>query len=428
MIKALIITYYWPPAGGSGVQRWLKFVKYLRTFDIEPIVYTVENPEYVFNDTSLEKDIPENLTVLKQPIWEPYQLANLFSRNKKVESAGFLTKKKSILGSLKNYIRANYFIPDARVFWIKPSVKYLKNYIKTNKIDIIISTGPPHSMHLIANQLKKETGVKWIADFRDPWTDIDYFHHLPLTKKSKKMHQKLEQEVLTNADEVIVVGNSMKDTYKAISTNVHVITNGYDTESNNKNITLSKKFSITHVGLMNADRNHHFLWKVLSEIATENKDFKNDLEIKLIGKVDESIIQSIKKEGLLDNLIIVPYLPHDEVIKCQQESQVLLLSINNVPAAKGIITGKVFEYLQAQRPILAIAPSNGDLAEIITSTKAGTVVDFDDENHLRAEIKQYYALYNQDNLSVKSVDLQSCHRKNLTEALSILIKKCVGTY
>lgn len=427
MIKALIITYYWPPAGGSGVQRWLKFVKYLRNFDIEPIVYTVENPEYVFNDNSLLIDIPKNLEVLKQPIWEPYKMANLFSSTKKTESAGFLTKQKSVLGSLKNYIRANYFIPDARVFWIKPSVNYLNNYIKNNKVDILISTGPPHSMHLIANQLKKDTGIKWIADFRDPWTDIDYFHHLPLTHKSKKKHFKLEQEVLKNADEVIVVGKSMKNAYQHSSENIHVITNGYDTELIQGNCSLDTKFSITHVGLMNADRNHNFLWNVLSEIAAEDKDFENDLEIKLVGKVDESVIQSITKVGLINNLQIIPYLPHDEVIKCQMESQVLLLSINNVPAAKGIITGKVFEYLQAKRPILAIAPSDGDLAEILKSTKAGNIIDFDDDKHLSDSIKRYYNLYKQQNLRIDSDNFQQYHRKNLTEVLSILIKKCVNT-
>ncbi|MDP3352735.1 MAG: glycosyltransferase, partial [Flavobacteriaceae bacterium] len=224
MIKALIITYYWPPSGGSGVQRWLKFVKYLREYGIEPIIYTVENPDYIFRDESLINDIPEGIEILKQPIWEPYQLANLFSKKQKNENAGFLGQQKSTIGKIKNYIRANYFIPDARFFWIKPSVKYLKKYLKENNVDVVISTGPPHSLHLIAQQLKKETGIKWIADFRDPWTEIDYFHHLPLTVKSKKKHYELEQNVLKDADEVIVVGNSMKENYAKFSKNITVIT------------------------------------------------------------------------------------------------------------------------------------------------------------------------------------------------------------
>lgn len=427
MIRALIITYYWPPAGGSGVQRWLKFVKYLRNFDIEPIVYTVQNPDYVFTDPSLENDIPENTLVIKQPIWEPYQLANIFSKKKKIESAGFIKSNQSLGDKIKSYVRANYFIPDARIFWIKPSVKFLSNYLLNNHIDIIISTGPPHSMHLIAHQLKNKFGLKWIADFRDPWTDIDYFHHLPLTKKSIAKHCALEQMVLKNADEVIVVGNSMKENYLPFTKNIHVISNGFDNETVSINNSLDFKFSITHVGLMNADRNHPFLWKVLADIASKNEDFKSDLVIKLIGKVDESVVQSINQFGLSNNLDLVPYLPHDEVIQLQLESQLLLLSINNVPAARGIITGKVFEYLQTQRPILAIAPTNGDLAEILNETNAGTVIDFDDEKHLIETINQYYSFYKQGILEVKSQNFQQYHRKNLTQDLSNLIKKCVYT-
>lgn len=426
MIKALIITYYWPPAGGSGVQRWLKFVKYLREFGIEPMVYTVENPEYVFSDTSLINDVPDGIEILKQPIWEPYQLANLFSKNQKVESAGFLGAQKSFLGKIKNYIRANYFIPDARMFWIKPSVNYLKKYLKENQVDVVISTGPPHSLHLIANQLKKQTGVKWIADFRDPWTAIDYFHHLPLTDKSIKKHHQLEQDVLKNADEIIVVGNSMKENYEPFSQNITVITNGYDTEDAVGSVLLDEKFTITHIGLMNADRNHPFFWKVLAELCQENKSFKNDLEIKLIGKVDQSVIQLIDEIGLKQNLKLISYLPHDEVVKSQLTSQLLYLPINNVPAAKGIITGKVFEYLQAKRPILAIAPTNGDLALILNETNAGKVVNFDDEKSLKNVVKDYYQHYQQHNLQVNSTNYQQYHRKNLTYQLSELIKKCVN--
>ncbi|MDO9262277.1 MAG: glycosyltransferase [Flavobacteriaceae bacterium] len=425
MIKALIITYYWPPSGGSGVQRWLKFVKYLRDFGIEPIIYTVENPDYVFSDESLVQDIPKNLEILKQPIWEPYQFANIFSKKQKTESAGFLGQQTSYFGKIKNYIRANYFIPDARFFWIKPSVKFLKRYLQKNKVDVVISTGPPHSLHLIAQQLKQETGIKWIADFRDPWTDIDYFHHLPLTEKSKKKHHQLEQNVLKKADEIIVVGNSMKVNYSKFAKNITVITNGYDAKNLNEKGPLDQKFSITHIGLMNADRNHPFFWKVLSELTKENASFKNDLEIKLIGKVDETVLKSIQEFGLQSNLNLISYMPNNEVIKSQLTSQILLLSINNVPAAKGIITGKVFEYLQAKRPILAIAPVDGDLAEILRKTKAGTTVNFDDFVSMKIILTNYYQLYQQDKLEINSVDFEKYHRKNLTKQLSEIIKKCI---
>ena len=181
--KVLIITYYWPPAGGSGVQRWLKFVKYLRDFNIEPVVYTVDNPSYPILDKSLESEIPKDLEILKQPIFEPNSILSFFGNKKKKESAGFLNSNPTFFGKIVLFIRANYFIPDARKFWIKPSVKFLSNYLKNNEIDAMITTGPPHSMHVIGLALKEKFEVKWISDFRDPWTEIDYFQQLPLTKK-----------------------------------------------------------------------------------------------------------------------------------------------------------------------------------------------------------------------------------------------------
>ena len=174
--KVLIITYYWPPAGGSGVQRWLKFSKYLRDFDIEPVIYTIDNPTYPILDASLEDEIPDNLEILKRSIFEPNSLLSVFGGKKNKESAGFLNPNPTFLGKIAQYIRANYFIPDARKFWIKPSVKFLTNYLKNNQIDVVVTTGPPHSMHLIGLELKKKMGIKWISDFRDPWTEIDYFH------------------------------------------------------------------------------------------------------------------------------------------------------------------------------------------------------------------------------------------------------------
>lgn len=424
-MKALIVTYYWPPSGGSGVQRWLKFIKYLQDFDIEPVVYIPENAQYPIKDISLEKDIPKNIEILKQPIWEPNNVLSLFKKEGK-QSAGFLNPNPSFFGSILQKIRANYFIPDARKFWVKPSVKFLKNYLSKNNIDVVITTGPPHSLHLIGLQLKKAIGVKWISDFRDPWTDIDYFHQLPLSKNAKAKHHQQEQEVLLNSDAVLVVGNTMKENYKKFSKNIHVITNGFDSNIDEvKETVLDKKFSITHIGMMNADRNPLVLWKVLSNLCEENKEFEQDLEIKLIGKVAEKIDESIKKHQL-ENILKINYLPHNEVKKHQQKSQVLLLAINNVPSAKGILTGKIFEYLQAKRPILAIGPENGDLAEILNLTKAGVVVDFENVGKLKATILKLYADYKKGMLIVNSKNIEQYHRKKITQQLAIIIKDVVN--
>lgn len=415
------------PAGGSGIQRWLKFVKYLRDFNIEPVVFTVDGATYPIIDDSLKNDVPNNLEVLKTPIWEPNDLLSIFKKKETKTSAGFLDPNPSLIGKVMQYVRANYFIPDARKFWVKPSVNKLKKYLKENAIDAVITTGPPHSLHLIGLQLKKELGVKWIADFRDPWTDIDYFHQLPLTEKSKAKHHQLEQKVLRYADASLVVGETMKKNYQKFSKNIHVITNGFDSKLNNKiNSILDEKFSITHIGLMNADRNPEVLWRALSELCIEDKEFTENLEIKLIGKIAEEVEKTLGAYEF-KNITKIAYVPHKEVQQYQKRSQVLLLAVNKVPSAKGIITGKIFEYLQAKRPILAVGPEDGDLAEILAKTNSGTIVDFDDVVKMKKEIKLLYNQYKKGILEVNSKGIEQYHRKKLTEKLSIILKQVVNS-
>lgn len=421
-LKVLILTYYFPPAGGSGVQRWLKFVKYLPYFNVEPIVYTVKNPNYPITDVSLASDLPTNLKILRQSIFEPNNLVSKFSKKNK-QSVGFLNKKPTFLGKITQYIRANYFIPDARKFWIKPSVSYLEKYLKDNHIDVIITTGPPHSVHLIGLALKEKTNISWIADFRDPWTDIDYFHQLPLTKRAINKHRQLEQTVLKKADQVIVIGKTMQNKYLSFNKNTVVIPNGFDDFKESSSYIMDEKFSLLHIGMLNSDRNHIVLWEVLSELAQENNDFKNTLEIKLIGKVCPEALESIHKNKLTFALNHIDYVEHHKVFNHQKSAQVLLLLINNVPSAKGIITGKIFEYLQAKRPILAIAPSDGDLAQIINKTNAGIVIDFYEKKKLKKHIKALYENFKNNTLAVDSKNIDQYHRKKLTDKLVQSLKR-----
>ena len=422
-MKVLIITYYWPPSGGSGVQRWMKFVKYLRDFGIEPVVFTVKDPDYAITDESLADEIPEGVEVLKQSIWEPNQLLSKFKSKQQHTSAGFLNPKPSFFERQLHYIRANFFIPDARKFWIKPSVETLTNYLNEHPVDLIITTGPPHSTHLIGLQLKEALKLKWIADFRDPWTDIDYFYQLPLTERSKKKHKELEEKVLRGADAILVVGKTMQENYKKFNKNTYVISNGFDTSEKTIKVKLNKKFSLTHVGMMNADRDPEILWEVLNEMNTEVKGFKEDLQVNLIGKVAEGVKKSIEKRYLSGFVQFIDYVPHQKVMAYQRSSQILLLSVNQVPSAKGIITGKIFEYLQAGRPILALAPEDGDLAAIIEKTQSGKVIGFKDREKLKKTIKEYYLLYKNNNLNIRSDNIEQYHRRNLTKELSEIIKR-----
>lgn len=417
-MKALIITYYWPPAGGSGVQRWLKFVKYLQEFGIEPIVYTVDNPNYEVVDESLVDEIPEGITVLKQPIFEP----NNFIKNKKVATAR-VNSKPSFIQKMMQYIRGNYFIPDARKFWIKPSVKYLSEYIKNNPVDVVITTGPPHSMHLIGMQLKQQIGVKWIADFRDPMSNLFYNKELLLTNKSKLKLQQLEKEILTTADKVITVSNHIAKDFQKSGVEVEVITNGYDDEVLvNKNLVLDTKFTISHIGLLPTQSNSTILWKVLKEIILEKCDFHNNLQVNLIGSVSKKTVKEVEFFGLKDHVKFTEYVSHLKAIELQKQSQVLLLLIPQVDGTEGIITGKVFEYMVSGRPILAIAPPKSDLHEIIEDTKTGTVINFDDEVQLKSTILELYKKYKEGNLNVVTKNLEKFHRKELTKQLAKVIK------
>ncbi|MBL7926017.1 MAG: glycosyl transferase family 1 [Bacteroidia bacterium] len=423
MKKVLIITYYWPPSGGAGVQRWLKFVKYLRNFGWEPVVYTPSNPENPVDDASLLKDLPSNLEVLQQPIWEPYDLYKKFIGQKPHQkiNAGFISenKKPKLTEKISVFIRGNFFIPDARVFWVKPSVKFLTSYLKENKVDALISTGPPHSMHLIAMQIHKKNNLPWLADFRDPWTNIDFYKDLLLTKTADKKHHKLEKEVLQKASRVITIGSTMAKEFQIIANrNVDVITNGFDDADKSSEVVIEdKKFSIAHIGSLNKDRNPQLLWEVLSEMIAGNPVFKADLEIKLAGKIDFTVIDKIDALGLADNLRKIEYLKHNEVIIEQQRSQILLLLVNNTPNAKGILTGKLFEYLAAKRPILCIGVADGDAAKIINETQSGVVVNFGDKEKMKATVSAFYEQFKNNKLKVTSQSVDRYSRKNLTQQL-----------
>jgi glycosyltransferase involved in cell wall biosynthesis len=422
-MKVLIITYYWPPAGGSGVQRWLKFVKYLPEFGVTPVVFTVENPEYAVDDKSLQNEVADDVEVLRGKIWEPNQLLGKWGGKGKNVSAGFLDAKPGIKDRILRFIRANYFIPDSRKFWIKPSVKLLTDYLRGKDFDAIITTGPPHSVHLIGLALKKKFGLKWVADFRDPWTSIDYFHNLPLTRSSLKKHENLEKEVLKNADRVIVVGGRMKEEYDACNKNVRVISNGYDTSGPQGSLTLDPEFTLTYAGLMNADRNPKGLWRVLGKISAADPGFKADLKIRIVGSCSPEVLQSLKHNGLSDNLDNLGYQDHNQVARYQQSAQVLLLTVNEVPSAKGIVTGKIFEYMQARRPVLAIGPTDGDLADIIDKTRSGVIIDFGDEDGMEKVIHGFYQQYKTGSLTVNSRNIEGYHRRNLTGELFEILKE-----
>ena len=417
-MKVLIITYYWPPAGGSGVQRWLKFVKYLQEYGIEPVVYTVDNARYLKEDKTLLDDVPRNTKVLKHSIWEPTDL--LFWKKKKSQKSGISNISQN---RFLSFIRGNFFIPDPKVFWVNSSVKFLQKYLNSNKVDAIISTGPPHSMHLIAQKLHKKNKLKWIADFRDPWTDLYYNKDFSEQSFAKKKNKILEKSVLKNADCVLTVSESLKEQFSINARRVEVITNGYDNETRSAEDTvLDKLFTISYIGLLPKQSNPKLFFKVLQELCSQNEDFKNDLKLNFIGDISDDVRVEVLKNNLEKNTSFKGYVDHEKAIEFQNKAQVLLLLIPNIEKSKGILTGKLFEYLIAKRPILAIGPEDGDLAEILKETDSGILIDFSNREKLSSEILKFYHQYKKGNLKVNSKNIGKYHRKELTKKLAFIIK------
>jgi len=432
--KVLIITYYWPPAGGGGVQRWLKFVKYLPENDWEPIVYVPESAEYPLVDESLGEEIDENIKVISQPIWEPRKLYKKIFGNKTPAKG---KKKDNLDGifyipqsertwkqNLSVWIRGNVIIPDARVFWVKPSIKFLKKYLTENPVDVIITSGPPHSLHLIGQALKKQLGVKWIADFRDPWTDIEFYDKMMLTSRSDRTYKRMEREVIQQADSVIAVAPFWKKKFDALGAkDCRVITNGYDdTDFNHTPPELSDKFLLTHAGTLANDRNPDDLWAVLAELKAEIPTFAADLKVQILGNTDTKVVAALTKYDLKEQLIDSGYVSHDAAIRIMQASQVLLLLINHSSFnAPGRMTGKIFEYLAAERPILLIGLEESDPAEVLAMNNAGDAINFGDKAKLKATLVKYYNLYKTGKLTTNSKTYQQYARRNLTKQLAYLL-------
>lgn len=432
MKRVLIITYYWPPSGGGGVMRWLQMSKYLPEFGWQPVIYTPENPDASVVDESLMEDVPKEAEIIKTPIWEPYNIYRFFTGKQKNEKfkAGYVAEasKSGIRDKLSVFIRGNFLIPDPRKFWVKPSVKYLKKYLGGNPVDLIVSTGPPHSMHLIALGLKQKLNIPWLADFRDPWTHIDFYNTLKLTKWAHRKHFRLEGKVVTNADVVVTVSNSWAEQFeKDHAKKAQVVTNGFVPEKFNRPIDrFDEQFSITHIGSFNQDRNPHMFWEALKDLVDEHPEIKDKLLIRLVGQTDDQIIKSIRKAGFSDQLELISFVKHDRSLDIIRKSQLLLLPLNDTFNAMGIIPGKVFEYMAAQRPIFVIGPIDGDTAGLITKSKTGHVNAFADKSGMKAKLLESYELFKNKELILEENSFNQFSRRELAKQLLELATKHIN--
>ena len=437
MKRVLIISYYWPPTGGSGVQRWVKFAKYLPSEGWQPVIYTPENPEQLAVDASLEAEIPSEAEVIKTPITEPYEIYKKVLRKsghskEAVEVNPVNAQNKSFLQKVAMWVRGNFFRPDPRCMWIGPSVRYLKKYLQEHPVDLIVSTGPPQSMHLIGHRLARETGLPWVADFRDPWTKIFYFKHLSMTRSTERWHKKMEKKVLDDASVVVAVSPLVQQEFQSMTqTPVELITNGFDEcdfaseKCHEAEGGPDKEFCITHTGLFAADGNPTVLWEVLGEKCMVDEVFRKALRIKLIGKTDDNIIAALNQAGLQDAVEDMGYQPHTEAVAQQRKASLLILPLRKEPEYKAVLPGKLFEYLASWRPVLGIGQPDGAMSMILNTTKTGVVLDWEDKASIARYIDFCWERHLAGKLTVEDADISQFTRRNLTRRMAQLFDSLV---
>lgn len=425
MKRILVLTYYWPPAAGPGVQRILKFCKFLSEFGWEPHVITVEDGSYPATDNSLLNDIPEGLTVSKTKSVEPHRLYNAIrgQKGKAVPVALMgMRDSKSPIKKLSLWIRANMFIPDARKGWVRFAHKEAMKCIHENQYDAVLTTGPPHSTHLVGLRLKKELGIKWVADMRDPWTKVYTYKYMPMTEASKRKDLKLEKEVLKNADLVTVVSNGLREQFSKYNDHIEVVHNGFDEADLTRNQTVPSgdHFTLGYIGNFKPNQDVPVLWEVVKELVQEDASFKASFRLEVTGNIDPFILDEIKSLGWGEAVKLNGYLPHDEAVNKLYSSSCLLFVIPDDENNQLILTGKLFEYLASGKPMLSIGPVNGDAAGIISEAGRGKMIDYKNKEGLKSYLKELFARWKEDPGKLDSDNLQDVmqfSRRNQTRKL-----------
>ena len=427
MKRVLVIAYYWPPSGGSGVQRWVKFCKYLPVEGWEPVVFAPLNADYPSLDPSFEKELPENLEVLRGKIWEPYAAYRKITGARSTQVTEISSGKKTWKQRLSLWIRANLFVPDPRVGWVKPSVKTLRKYLTEHPVDAIVTTGPPHSVHLIGQKLHKATGIPWIPDFRDPWSRMYYLKYLPMTAGTWAKLRAQEQAVLDDCNTVLACTPLVQEEFQAqTKTPVACITNGFDEEDFTDPAPEGDgRFNITHTGLFAADGNPFILWKVLKELAAEDPWFKESLRLRLVGKVDREVLDAMADAGLQANVVALGPCDHATAVREQRSATLLLLPLRNDAQYRPILPGKLFEYLAARRPVLGIGQADGAMARVLHAAQAGVTAEWDDAAAMKAFIAAAWKQFCEGSVPDTAGDIGPYTRRATTHALAALLDSVI---
>ncbi|HKK39338.1 MAG TPA: glycosyltransferase family 4 protein [Cryomorphaceae bacterium] len=412
MKNLLIITYYWPPAGGAGVQRWLKFSKYLPEFGWKPIILTVDpdRASYPQRDESLLKEVSDEVEVFRTNSFEPLQIYAKAVGKDRVPYGGFSNEKSN--SSFSRFLRGNFFIPDARRGWNRYAIAKAREILASRDIDTIITTGPPQSTHLIGLSLKRQLGIKWGVDLRDPWTDIYYNEKMLRTPWAERRDAKLEEQTLRESDFCITVSNGFAELFnQKVKRKYHVITNGFDEqdliEVNTGELQKSDKLIISYTGTISDIYQPDVFFQALS-------GFKDPFELRIAGSISEGVRKKIEEYGIAKSVNYLGYLTHADALKEMSRADLLLLISPKVKNSKGIIPGKLFEYLAFRKPILAIGEDeDGDIERILRETGAGSVFKRRDLEGMLKWINEINSLA----IKTDSEVIEKYHRRNLTKRL-----------
>lgn len=430
--KVLIITYYWPPSGGSGVQRWLKFVKYLPQFGWKPFVFTPENPSYPVIDESLVKDVPEEAEIVRYPIWEPYdifrKLSSVFDGKKQSAATGtsmVASSRPTVFQHVSKWIRANMLVPDPRVFWVKPSAIFLHDFIKKNQISHVITTGPPHSVHLIGYELKtRNPRISWFADFRDPWSQWGFLDSLGVGARARMAHRKAEQKILERCDRIITITPFYQRQFSALAQReVTLLTNGYDEEDFVHLRTVrGNKFVIRHVGTINEKCDPRPFINALAILIHQNETFRRDLQLDFVGDVHpqfRDFVMSVPDVAAITTF--TPPVPHTELIDLYGTSALLLLVLTGYKDSEGYMPGKLFEYIATGLPVLGVGPAQGDAAQLLRESKGGEMIEGSNEEQIMTFLLRAHQHWQQGTLSERSSVADRYSRRGLAAQLASLL-------
>lgn len=424
MKTILILTYYWPPAGGPGVQRVLKFAKYLPQFGWRPVMLTVANGEYPAIDESLLADVAEDIKVCKTASLEPFALYRRFTGQKKEDKISTFVLTEDSQGGFKkrlaSFIRGNLFIPDARIGWKPFALRAAMRLIKEEKIDVIFSTAPPMSTHLIAKAVAKKSGLPWVADFRDPWTDVFYYHNLKRTRAAVALDKRLEKSALRSASAIVTVSPTIEELlHEKAGENYHVIANGFDeADFKGKAAPDDGNLHIVHAGHLAVNQNPTGLWQALKALTEENENLRRKLTIDFYGSIHSEVYQAIIGSGLESFALIHNYIPHDELVAVMKRAALLFFVVPQTSYAKGIPTSKLFDYMGAGRPILGIGPEDGDAAAMLEESGAGVMKEWGDSEGIKTAVSKRLS-----DKKTAAAKVRQFSRKHLSEKLVELLNE-----